>query len=342
MLALAHHLIGEAGAVGVSREADRRPETHAATVAPTPRACAAFGLPPQRRRVDVATAMRPLGRASRHSEPAGARVLESQPTEGAAIMGTPSATGALRIARVDHEEAMQIAATENDRVGELVRALGPGDWDVDTDCTDWTVRDVVVHLIAAAEAQASPVEFARQVRAGRPLTRQIGGQHWVDGLNESQLRARRAWTPEELPRRWTTAAAAALRARRRMPALLRALPVLPLGSGLGTHLGWKPVGYLFDMGFTRDAWMHRVDLARAVGRPLVLTPEHDGRIVADIVAEWAIRHGEPCTLDLSGPAGGRYVAGTGGEHVAMDAIESCRILSGRGYGEGVLRHKLPL
>ena len=32
-----------------------------------------------------------------------------------------------------------------------------------TDCTGWTVRDVVVHLVASAQSQASPVEFARQV-----------------------------------------------------------------------------------------------------------------------------------------------------------------------------------
>jgi hypothetical protein len=92
------------------------------------------------------------------------------------------------------------------------------------------------------------------------------------------------------------------------------------------------------MGFTRDVWMHRIDLAHATGRKLDIDAGHDGRIVA----EWATRHGEPCTLDLSGPASGRYVAGTGGEHVAMDAIEVCRILSGRGDGDGVLRHRLPL
>lgn len=102
------------------------------------------------------------------------------------------------------------------------------------------------------------------------------------------------------------------------------------------------MGYLFDMGFTRDVWMHRIDLAGATSRKLDLDGGHDARIVADIVAEWATRHSEHCTLDLSGPAGGRYVAGTGGEHLAMDAVEFCRILSGRGDGGGVLRHKLPL
>jgi uncharacterized protein (TIGR03083 family) len=257
-------------------------------------------------------------------------------------MGTPAATSALQIARVGHDEAMRLAATENTRVLELMRGIGPAEWEVATDCTRWTVRDMVVHLIASAEAQAGPAEFARQVWAGRRLTRQIGGQHWVDGVNEAQLRARRAWTPDELPRRWVHAADAALAARRRMPAVLRALPVLPLGSALGTTLGWKPLGYLFDVGFTRDVWMHRVDLARAVGRPLVLTPEHDGRIVADLVAEWAGLHDEPFTLDLRGPAGGCYSARGGDAPLQVDAVEFVRILSGRGDGGGVLRHKLPL
>jgi uncharacterized protein (TIGR03083 family) len=257
-------------------------------------------------------------------------------------MGTSSPTSALQIPRVGHDEAMRITATENARLLELVRRLGPTDWEMATDCTRWTVRDIVVHLIAAAQAQASPAEFARQVWVGRTLTRQIGGHHWVDGVNEAQLRARRAWVPDGLPQRWVEAAAAALAARRRMPGLLRALPVLPLGSPLGTNLGWKPLGYLFDVGFTRDVWMHRVDISRAVGRPVALEAEHDGRVVADIVAEWARLHDDPFTLDLRGPAGGCYEARGGDEPIRVDAVEFVRILSGRADGDGVLTHKLPL
>jgi hypothetical protein len=201
---------------------------------------------------------------------------------------------------------------------------------------------MAVHLVASAEAQANPVEFGRQVLTGRTLTAEIGGKHWVDGLNEAQLRARTGWTGEELPGRWEKAAAAALNARRRMPAPIRALPVLPLGTALGTDLGWKPLGYLFDIGFTRDVWLHRVDIARATGRPLVLTAEHDGRIVADIVAEWARLHGDPFSLDLQGAAGGSFTARGGAAPVRLDAVEFVRILSGRGEGDGVLRHKLPL
>ena len=68
-------------------------------------------------------------------------------------------------------------------------------------------------------------------------------------------------------------------------------------------------GFMIDTVLTRDCWMHRMDTAIATGREPVLTADHDGVLVADIVAEWAGRHGEPCTLTLDGPAGGRWSSG---------------------------------
>jgi hypothetical protein len=107
---------------------------------------------------------------------------------------------------------------------------------------------------------------------------------------------------------------------------------------------WKPVGYLYDIGFTRDVWMHRVDLSRALGRTFPATADHDGRIVADIIAEWATTHADPFTLKLTGPAGGTYVRDPAapGDYLEVDAIECCRILSGRGTPVGVLHHPLLL
>ena len=63
------------------------------------------------------------------------------------------------------------------------------------------------------------------------------------------------------------------------------------------------LGYLIDTIYLRDLWMHRVDAAHVTGRDLVLAQDHDGRIVADVVAEWARRHGQPFTLTLTGRAG---------------------------------------
>ena len=247
-----------------------------------------------------------------------------------------------QIPAIGHAEAMAITATEHHRLLTLLHSLTDSQWAAPTDCTGWSVRDVVVHLIGSAQAQASPVEFARQVLAGRKLTEQIGGHHWVDGLNEAQLRARADWTPSMLPAAWQTHAARALKARRRMPAPVRALKVLPIGSGMGTYIGWQPLAYLFDMGFTRDVWVHRIDIARAAGVDPDVDAEHDGRIVADILAEWSHRHGQPYRLTLTGPAGGAFSAGTGGPHQSVDAVGFVRILAGRADRPGVLQHKLPL
>ena len=85
------------------------------------------------------------------------------------------------IPRIRHREAMAITAVENTRLNNTLAGLEDGDWTRPTDCTAWDIRSLVVHLIASAQAQASPVEFLRQLRAGRPLTAQIGGSHWVDG-----------------------------------------------------------------------------------------------------------------------------------------------------------------
>lgn len=80
------------------------------------------------------------------------------------------------------------------------------------------------------------------------------------------------------------------------------------------------------------------------GRPVGNWPfssAHDGRIVADVVKEWARRHGRPFTLVLTGPAGGEYTQGDGDEHIELDAIEFCRALSGRGTGTGLLIQTVP-
>ncbi|HEX7162912.1 MAG TPA: hypothetical protein VF223_16965 [Trebonia sp.] len=100
-------------------------------------------------------------------------------------------------------------------------------------------------------------------------------------------------------------------------------------------------GYLTDVIGTRDTWMHRSDIAEATGRPMVLTTDHDGLIVADVVREWAARHGQSCSLTLNGPAGGSWTWGQGGPGYELDAVQFCRILSRRGQGEGLLATAVP-
>ena len=74
---------------------------------------------------------------------------------------------------------------------------------------------------------------------------------------------------------------------------------------------------------------------------MVLSADHDGRLVADVVADWARRHRQPFTLTLGGPAGDRFSAGDGGPDLDLDAIEFCRIVSGRAAGAGLLAISVP-
>ena len=242
------------------------------------------------------------------------------------------------IPRIKHREAMKIAEVENAKFASALADLRPGDWAKPTDCARWDVRGLAAHVVGSAAGQASPREFARQVRTGKPIVKEIGAEFWWDGMNELHVREREERSVDELRAEWETNSARALRARRRLPRPIAMLPLIKLPEPVGR----KNVAYLFDMGFTRDVWMHRVDLSVAAGTEFDADADHDGRIVADMVAEWSETHGEPFDLVLTGPAGGHYTSGENGEHVEIDTLEFFRILAGRVAGEGVLRNPLPL
>jgi uncharacterized protein (TIGR03083 family) len=227
---------------------------------------------------------------------------------------------------------MAAAAEEYRRLSDLLAGLDAADWERPTDCPEWDVRALVAHLVGAAEASAGLRETMRQQRAGARLR---PGAATVDAMNAVQVAERAGVEPAGLRSALDDAGRRSVRARGRIPTPIRALPV-PLGPPLGV----RPLGYLMDRIYTRDAWMHRVDLARATGRPMVLTADHDGRIVADIVGEWARTHRQPFTLVLTGDAGGRFARG-GGEALTLDAVEFCRLLSGRGAGAGLLAVRVP-
>jgi hypothetical protein len=90
------------------------------------------------------------------------------------------------------------------------------------------------------------------------------------------------------------------------------------------------LGELLRVLYTRDVWLHRVDIARALDREPPMEAAVDGRLVADVVKEWADRHGQPFDLHLTGTAGGHYRRGVNGQTITLDAVEFCWILSGRG------------
>jgi uncharacterized protein (TIGR03083 family) len=234
---------------------------------------------------------------------------------------------------IRHDEWMAMSEEEYRRIGELITDLADDDWHRRTDCTEWDVRELVAHLVGNAEMSASLREMRRQQKLGRELR---PGSPDIDGMTAVQVQERADVPPEQLVRDLADVATRAVRARRRLPAPVRAIPI-PFGPPLGV----KPLGYLMGRIYTRDAWLHRVDLSRATDRPLRLTADHDGRIVADVVAEWAKVHGLPFTLTLTGAAGGTFSSGTDGEAITVDAIEFCRIMSGRATGTGLLAHGVP-
>jgi uncharacterized protein (TIGR03083 family) len=248
---------------------------------------------------------------------------------------TMTATRVESIHPITRTEAPQLAATEHERVLELLRTLTDDDWRRPTDCDAWDVRALSGHVLGMMEAFASFSQWVHVMRAGRKAA---GDGPMVDGVTAVQVRERAGLSVDELLGRMASAGPAAARARGRVPGPLRRLPMKEVVGGKTET--WR-LGYLLDVILTRDPWMHRGDITRATGREHVLTSEHDGRIVADVVAEWARRHGRPFTLELEGPAGGTFQHGDGGERLTLDAVEFCRTLSGRAAGTGLLSTEVP-
>src|SRR5215467_5243263 len=248
---------------------------------------------------------------------------------------TITAPSRSRIAVLPRGTAMRLAATEYQRFADLLRSLGPGDWAKPTECPGWDVRAMAAHALGMVEMAASIRETNRQLN----LARSRGGV-FIDALTALQVEERAGMTPAQITARFAAQGPRAARARRRTPGFIRRrnLPV-PQHVG-GREEAWT-IGYLIDVILTRDPWMHRADIARATGTDLLLTAGHDGVLVADVAAEWATRHGQPCTLHLTGPVGGTWRHGDGGPLIETDAVEFCRLLSGRGHADGLLAVQVP-
>lgn len=235
---------------------------------------------------------------------------------------------------MDRDTAFRLAATEYERFLAVLRDLDPAEWSRPTDCPAWDVRAMAAHVLGMAEMVTSVREMARQNR----LAGKAGGG--IDALTGLQVRERFDLDGAGIVTGLAATAPRAVRGRRRLSRVAGRLK-LPEEQIVGSEREWWRIGYLLDVILTRDVWMHRVDVCRATGREPQLTPGHDGIVVADVVAEWAQRHGRPYRLRLTGPAGGEWSAGTDGEELELDAVEFCRQLSGRGSGSGLLSTQVP-
>jgi uncharacterized protein (TIGR03083 family) len=240
-----------------------------------------------------------------------------------------------RRSALDREVAMRLAATEYGRFLDMLRGLDAVDWSRRTDCPAWDVREMAAHNLGMAELAASAQESERQNQEAA----QRGGV-FIDALTGLQVEERRGMTPAALVQRYAEVGPLAAQGRQATPASVRDA-TLPGAQVVGEEPEYWTLGFLVDTVLTRDTWMHRIDIARATGRDLVLTSGHDGVIVADVVAEWAERHGADCTLTLTGPAGGRWTFGAGGPGLELDAVEFCRTLSRRAPATGLLDVEVP-
>jgi uncharacterized protein (TIGR03083 family) len=249
-------------------------------------------------------------------------------------------TDTAKLAPLTHDEAMELQAHEFERTVELLRSLDEADWAARTECPDWDVRRMYLHVLGAAQAGASMRENVHQMRLGFAHRKKHGGPLEA-ALSNVQVREREELRPADIVTALETVAPRTVRGRRRLPSVVRNHAKLAVDGPVHEH--WR-LGYLIDTIYLRDMWMHRVDAARATGRPLVLTSGHDGRIVADVVAEWARRHGHPFTLELRGPAGGTFAHdpdAPDAEHLELDAVEFCRTLGGRTPSVGLLATVVP-
>ncbi len=241
---------------------------------------------------------------------------------------------------IDHAEAMKLQTVEFERLLDLLRSLDPTNWSAQTDCADWDVLAMMQHVLGACEASIKMRENLHQMRAGRKYMKSGEGAMEA-GISACQVRDRAELSPAALVERLTAAAPMAVKKRTKMPSAMRKAK-MKVDAPVAEK--WA-LGYLIDLIYLRDAWMHRVDVSRATGHELVLTPEHDGRILAEVVAEWVRRHGRAVTLELTGAAGATFVAGGAdgedAEQITLDAVEFCRTLAGRAEAAGLLTTIVP-
>src|SRR5438105_13720105 len=94
-----------------------------------------------------------------------------------------------RTAALPRDTAMRLAATEYQLFLDMLRDLGPADWDKPTDCPGWDVRAMAAHALGMVEMAASIRENYRQLK----LARRRGGA-FIDALTALQIDERAGMT----------------------------------------------------------------------------------------------------------------------------------------------------
>jgi uncharacterized protein (TIGR03083 family) len=212
---------------------------------------------------------------------------------------------ASEIPPVAHAEAGRLSRTEFERVLALLEALEGADWQQPTYCTEWNVRDMVAHLAGSMTGSTSLREFVRQ-NVTHPYVKAAANS--VDGTNRLQIEERANRSTAEVIAEFRQKGPIAIKNRQKLPWLVRQIPIPVVGN----------FGYLMDIIYPRDEWMHRYDICAATGKQMVITPEHDGRILNLVLLDIAKKLkkqlvGRTIELHITGALNGTYQFGSSTE-----------------------------
>lgn len=226
------------------------------------------------------------------------------------------------LSKPTHAEWGQLGLEIDRSLIETLRSLADEEWNQPTECTPWSVKDVLAHTMGWTEATISPTELSRQTIAGVKTKSKHSG-NWLDAANQFQVDTRSPSTPKELLARFEEMVPKYHRVRARYGLTTGFIPIKEPFSGT-----LVPLRFLFDTIFVRDHFMHHIDITHALGREMPIG-DAERRVAHDAFREWAKKTKADVTLELSGPAGGRFAHGTGETVIAGDAIDLCRVLAGR-------------
>jgi len=244
-------------------------------------------------------------------------------------MIAPLQTEAVRhvdtVSYVTADEAYHLLDIQLQRFLALVETLGPDDWSRPTACTKWSVKDILAHQAGGYATGTGYREMFRQYTA-RPKP----GELPEDAVNDLQVRERQHKTPAELIDELQRVGPVGVR---KWAYQFRIAKWITIPHPVP---GWLSLRHLMWVIHSRDTWMHRLDICRAIGRPFEQTAGEDGRIVALVMfdAARAARKslaGQSIRFDLTGIAGGTYQLGHGqpAATVQMDVLDFNIFVSGR-------------
>lgn len=202
--------------------------------------------------------------------------------------------------------AVEGLRAEREAILEIARSLDDDEWLAPSDCAGWTVRDVLAHMGSILHGVIDPAYMA-DVSAG------------TEPAMEPLVAERREWPIEKVVEEYETYSeqVANLAEMAQQPPMSETM--VPMGD-LGTH----PMSMLAST-FTFDAYCHlRNDILRPHGPIDRPEPPRDETRLRPTV-EWMLAGlpwmserelafvDRPITLTLTGPGGGMWTIGPGGD-----------------------------